>query len=113
MGLALDPLNPGHMSQYTLSRLASMQIPVDQYLRYPRDLSVADLNSAQHVVAVKESEHRPLISKRFPQWLDRVEFWEVHDIDCASPEDALPHLEKEVFGLLQRLKQAADPKTSP
>ncbi len=68
------------------------------------DLTVADLKSADRIVAVKETEHRPLMSTRFPAWLEKVEFWEVHDIDCADPQDALPHLEQEVRGLLERLR---------
>lgn len=103
-GLALDTMNLGHMSRYTLDRLHELQIPVDEYLRPPKDLQLDDLKSAQHVVAVKASEHRPLITRRFPEWLEKVEFWEVHDIDCAVPEEALPHLEKEVSGLMKRLK---------
>ena len=59
---------------------------------------------AEHIVAVKETEHRPLIQARFPTWLGRVEFWEVHDLDCVGPEIAIPHLEREVFSLIERLK---------
>ena len=102
-GLALNEMNLGHMSHFTFERLASLQMPVEDYLRDPKDLDASDLRSADHVVAVKASEHRPLISDRFRDWLDRIEFWEVHDIDCARPEEALPHLEKEVLGLIQRL----------
>jgi protein-tyrosine phosphatase len=106
-GLAIDPRNIGYMSHFTVNRLTSLEIPVRDYLRDPQDLNLVDLSMADHVVAVKASEHRPLISRRFPQWHDKVEFWEVHDIDCALPEDALPHLEKEVTGLMQRLKDVA------
>lgn len=102
-GLALDPLNPGHMSRYTLSHLAQLKISVDDYQRFPQDLTTADLESSDRIVAVKETEHRPLLNVRYPAWLERVEFWEVHDLDCAGPDEALPHLEREVLGLLQRL----------
>src|SRR4051812_2927397 len=61
-GLALFSDNIGHMSQDTVKRLASLGIPVDEYRRFPKDLSVDDLNSVHHVVAVKETEHRPLMS---------------------------------------------------
>jgi protein-tyrosine phosphatase len=70
------------------------------------------LNSAHRIVAVKETEHRLLMTARFPQWLDKVEFWEVDDIDCAVPEEALPHLEREVTGLLERLTSPARPEHS-
>ena len=107
-GLALDPLNLGHMSEHTVHHLRQMQIPIHDYARDPRDLAVDDLNAADHVVAVKATEHRPLMNERFPDWIDRVEFWEVHDIDFASPAEALPHLEREVMALMDRLNVAAN-----
>jgi protein-tyrosine phosphatase len=103
-GLELDPNNPGHMSRFTIQRLSDWGITVDDYRRFPKDLSAADLKSAQHVVAVKQTEHRPLLAKRFPEWLQKVEFWEVHDTDVADPTDALPHLEQEVTALMERLR---------
>ncbi len=57
----------------------------------------------RQVVAVKEAEHRPLMKAKFPEWCDRVEYWHVHDLDCATPEHALPHLEQHVVQLLERL----------
>jgi NAD(P)-dependent dehydrogenase (short-subunit alcohol dehydrogenase family) len=49
-GLDLDPLNPGKMSRYTVSRLVLQEIPVEQYQRNPKDLDLADLKAAHHVV---------------------------------------------------------------
>lgn len=103
-GLALDANNLGHMSIYTTKRLERMEICIDPYRRDPQDLSLSDLQAAHHVIAVKGAEHRPLMKKRFPEWLEKVEFWEVHDIDCADPEDALPHLEREVSQFLDSLR---------
>ncbi len=103
-GLALNPRNLGHMSEFTISRLNRLQVPVHQYLRYPRDLTLDDLERADHIIAVKEIEHLPLISQRFPEWLDKIEYWEIHDIDVEGPEAALPQLEQRVIELVQRLK---------
>jgi protein-tyrosine phosphatase len=103
-GLRLDPLNLGHMSHYTVRRLTDLGISSSNYQRNPQDLDLAALQTAHHIVAVKEIEHRPLLTSRFPQWLNNVEFWQVHDIDCSDPSVALPHLEREVLGLLDRLR---------
>src|SRR5688572_2672206 len=92
-GLALDPDNPGHMSRHTLSRLTALGVSLDEYLRFPITATARDFDSADHVVAVKATEHRPLITQNFPTHLQRVEFWEVHDLDCVGPEVAIPHLE--------------------
>ena len=103
-GLALTPINVGAISQHTLARLESLGICPDGCDRLPLDLSREDLEAAHHVVAVKEAEHRPLLQSRFPQWAERVEFWGVHDLDFAQPEEAFPHLEREVLGLIERLE---------
>lgn len=102
-GLALDPRNLGPMSSYTVNYLSELNIPVTDYQRLPQDLSVSDLEQADLVVAVKQTEHRPLMTSRFPAFVHKVEFWEVHDIDCACPDEALPHLQREVTRLLDRL----------
>ena len=102
-GLAINPRNLGHMSVYTIDRLDGMKIPLEEYRRDPKDLAVPDLELADHIVAVKATEHRPLISDRFPEWLNRIEFWDIHDIDCSTPDQALPHLENELRKLMGRL----------
>jgi protein-tyrosine phosphatase len=102
-GLALDPLNPGPMSRHTIARLAGHGIPVAPNQRLPMDATQHDFESAFHVVAVKEAEHRPIVRRRFPAVVDRVEFWHVHDVDCAPPDVAMPHLERELMGLIERL----------
>ncbi len=103
-GLALNPRNLGYMSEFTVHRLNRMQVPFDQYLRDPKDLALNDLESSNHIVAVKESEHRPLISRRFPEWSNKIEYWKIHDIDFEGPEEALPQLEMHVIDLIQRIK---------
>jgi low molecular weight protein-tyrosine phosphatase len=101
-GLALDLFNLGPMSGFTETRLQSRGISFDAYQRLPLDVTLEDFATADHVVAVKEAEHRPLIQRRFPEWLERVEFWQVHDIDFARPDEALPHLERHVDELVER-----------
>lgn len=105
-GLELHPDNIGHMSRHTVQHLTGLGVPLDEYLRLPQAAIAQDFEDANHVVAVKATEHRPLITNSFPTYLDRVEFWEVHDLDCAGPEVAIPHLEREVMGLLKRLSSS-------
>ncbi len=107
-GLALEPSNLGPMSPFTLARLRLHGIPSEPHLRLPLDTAANDLAASHHVVAVKRDEHYPLMARRFPEWLGRVEFWDVHDIDCASPADALPHLETQVLALLGRLETGSE-----
>ena len=95
------------MSRNTMAALAALGIPYETHLRLPIRATAADFSAAQHIVAVKEAEHRPLIARNFTQWLEVVEFWHVHDLDCSGPEEALPHLDREVAGLIERLQSAA------
>ena len=102
-GLDPDPRNPGPMSRDTIAALTRLGIPVDVYLRFPLTATDADFGRADKIVAVKEAEHRPLIERNFPRCLERVEFWHVHDLDCCGPEETIPHLDREVAALVQRL----------
>ncbi len=61
---------------------------------------------ADPIVALKETEHRPLFEERFPAWTERVEFCHVYDLDGATPEEALPGIQREVRGLIGRLRRA-------
>jgi protein-tyrosine phosphatase len=106
-GLALDRMNNGPISRYTKSCLAARGILSDTCDRLPLDATEADFAAAQRVIAVKEAEHRQLVESRFAKWRDRVEYWHIHDLDCASPEEAIPLLEREVLSLLDRLAAAA------
>jgi protein-tyrosine phosphatase len=105
-GLAIDPFNQGPLSRHTSLRLAEMGISLPEPARMPRDLEATNLEQAARVVAVKEAEHRPLMARRFPAWVDRVEYWHVHDLDCAGAETALPQLEQLVADLIARLHAA-------
>ncbi len=105
-GLAPDPRNPGPMSRDTMAALLAQGIPVDEYLRLPIKVTDDDFASNHHVVAVKEQEHRPMILRDFPERMEKVEFWHVHDLDCCGPDEAIPHLNQEVTGLLLRLRNA-------
>ncbi len=105
-GLAPDPRNPGPMSRDTMAALLEMGISVDEYLRLPIKVTDDDFSSNHHIVAVKEQEHRPMIQRDFPSWLMKVEFWHVDDLDCCGPEEAIPHLNKEVTALLLKLRNA-------
>jgi protein-tyrosine phosphatase len=102
-GLALDPLNYGPISMHTRRYLGQMGIPLPEPLRLPIDAAEADFRTARLIVALKEAEHRPLMQRRFPNWVEQVEYWSVHDLDCASSSEALPQVQRHVEELYARL----------
>lgn len=102
-GLDPSPLNVGSISQHTVAGLSQLGVPITAEFRAPRKTAESDFVSADLVVAVKEAEHRAMVERSFPAWLERVEFWHVHDLDCAQPEDTLSHLYRQVQSLVDRL----------
>lgn len=95
--------NHGPIAASTLAALAGRGVVLEEKHRFPMPLAEADLHSATHIVALKRDEHLPMLAKKYPGWVERVEFWHVHDIDQTHPKDALPQIEREVVGLLERL----------
>jgi protein-tyrosine phosphatase len=98
--------NIGPISHYTIDALKRQGIQLDAEPREPKALTLADLAEADLVVAVKEDEHRAMMAEQFPLWKDRIEYWHVDDLDCAEAHEALPHLEKQIHALVERLQSA-------
>ena len=96
----------GDLSPHTREALGSRGIPLHHTGPAPVPLSRADLDRALRVIALKEEEHRPLMRTQFPDWEHRVDYWTIHDIDAATPADALPGLERRVLELLQEIRAA-------
>ena len=103
-GLAIEMLeeDAGPISQNTLKALVARGIPLEE-VRSPIALAEQDLIAARHIIALKHAEHHPLMTRKFPDWSERIEYWHVHDIDYAAPEEALPQIEHAVLALLERL----------
>jgi protein-tyrosine phosphatase len=95
--------NVGPISTYVLEGLRERGIGMDGGMRYPIQVTDADLASADVIIAMKEAEHRPLLEQRFPGWVDRVRYWHIHDLDGFTPEKALPEIERQVAALLGQL----------
>lgn len=105
-GLAIEQVSPeaGHLSPYTLRALSGKGINAAAY-RPPIALDEQDLELAGRVIALKHAEHYPLMGKKFPHWQERIEYWHVHDIDFAHPDQALPEIENLVAALLEALAE--------
>ena len=108
-GLAIEWVgkDDGPISPATVKALKARGIALGKEIRPPMALTEPDLANASHIVALKRAEHYPLMSRKFPSWVDRVEYWHVHDIDIAAPVHALPQIEGEVLDLLKRLADTA------
>ncbi|AFY56489.1 protein-tyrosine-phosphatase [Rivularia sp. PCC 7116] len=104
-GLALERgvNNIGAISRYAVVALKQRGITITPEERFPKSAITEDFQQFDLVIAVDESEHRSLMQERFPQWLNNIEYWLIHDIDKTSPEEALGELEKKVRDLISQL----------
>jgi len=99
-GLAetFHPGNLGPISPYVLARLG----PLPEPIRFPRHAQPADF-TAERIIALKASEHQPMLAARYPAFLPQVEFWNIHDTDVARPQITLDALDRAIEALLQDL----------
>jgi len=88
--------NPGALSAHTIAYLATLNIPVPEPVRFPEQLTAADFERAQAVIALDETEHRPMMLRDFPELLDRVEFWLFPDTHLADPSFILPAIAERI-----------------
>jgi hypothetical protein len=56
---------------------------------------------------MKEVEHRELVRTKFPAWEECAMFWNVHDIDAASPRDTIEMIDSLVTDLMRNIKSVA------
>jgi protein-tyrosine phosphatase len=109
-GLAVGTAgNIGPISALAVERLQAQGIWLDGDCRPPLQVAQADLQGARLVIALKEAEHRTMLTEQFPAWAGTVAYWHIDDLDSAAPEDALTHLESEVQALVSRLAEAGSP----
>jgi protein-tyrosine phosphatase len=100
-GLALERgvNNVGPMAVVAVKALEACGIrPATDFARFPIQVTADDFVRADWIVALKQAEHLPLLQERFPDWIEKVEFWHIDD---AS--DVLGLIEHEIMDLTARL----------
>ena len=105
-GLSPDPVgNIGPMSAHARKALTIRGLEPDEPVRFPEALREQDLADADMVIALKEAEHRRMLTRQFPAWPDRVQYWHVHDLDLATGEQATAEIEGLVVELIASLRE--------
>jgi protein-tyrosine phosphatase len=99
----LFPENVGPMSPYALDALQAKGIFAGGATRNPVLCTVDDFAEAELVVALKDAEHRPMIERRFAGAANRVEYWNVDDIEFLDPPRALGKIDELVGRLIRSL----------
>ena len=112
-GLKLGwPGNVGPISPHTLQRMSDLTIDLTDARQMPMACTVGDLERCELVIALKEAEHRPMLTSLFAGWEERVTYWHVHDVDLTRPEDALREIEYLVGALVESLRQGSEQRRS-
>lgn len=66
-------------------------------------LSEEDLLRAQHIIALDNAEHRPMIAAQFPDWVNRVTYWDVPDRRITQPAVIMAAIEQKVIAQIDWL----------
>ena len=98
--------NVGAISHYTIKELSNKGINLTDDERFPQQAILEDFMKADMVIALDDSEHRPLMLERFPEWTDKIEYWLIHDVHLTSATIALGEIEKKVVQLIEELKHS-------
>jgi protein-tyrosine phosphatase len=104
LGIEAGVFNHGPISPHALAELAKRNISLTEPVRDPLPCTEEDLLKADHIIALKEEEHRPQLDRKFPESSNLVEYWHIHDIDQADPEQALEGIAKNVRQLIDELR---------
>ena len=98
--------NSGPISPHARGACEARNIAIPEPTPHPRPVSDEDFAAADKVIALKEAEHRRYVRQRFSRWMDRVEYWHIHDLDGADPQDACAQIERQVRELIVQLTAA-------
>ena len=95
--------NVGPVSRFALQGLMERGVTPKGAACFPRQCTVTDLENADHVVALDETEHRPLMRERFLEWERRIQYWGVADADLLQPDHALSLIDAQIDKVLATL----------
>lgn len=88
------------MSPYALEGLRGRGITPRNAERMPEALSESDFAGFPRVIAMSDSEHRPMMRERFPAFERTIEYFLVEDLHLEPSSVALPRLETSLQALL-------------
>lgn len=109
-GLMLDWMDvPLQVAPEVAESLSTRELTVPEQFHAPQQVDIEDFTSADVIIAVNESEHRPVFQARFPEWEDEVEFWDIQDVILASQAQGLHQLSSMVELLVEDLTDIAVP----
>lgn len=104
-----DTGNVGPFSPYARRVLAQYGIAPQRSHEFPQRVTAEDLRRADRVIALYRRQHEPMLRAQFPEYLDKVAFWSVPDLDEMSADQAGALVYREVEALVEQLRNGATP----
>ncbi len=106
-GLAIHLVPPGFiLSPQTREHLEAQNIDLRHTAPDRQQLIEDDLADASVIIALKDDEHRPMVRTMFPEWEEKMIFWDVGDQPEVHAEIGLSQIHGLVLGLLGQLRGA-------
>ena len=103
-GLAIDRvIERDNLSCFTVAALAERRIERQHTSLQKTALTSQDLFAADLIIALCETEHRPMIEEAHSLWTDHIVYWNVPDLPHWLPDEALSEIECQVLLLLNLL----------
>ncbi len=96
-------LNTGPISPHTVQELRTLQVTIRGEARSPKDADPSLFQTANRIIAVYRREHEPMMQRRFPDYSELIEYWDLPDLDEVSPRQCLPKIRSQVEHLITEL----------
>ena len=85
-----------------------MPMPVASLERMPERVSEQDFEQFEHIIAVSQLEHQPMVEEQFSAYTDRIAYFEIGDLHMESMESAMPRLRESLNIMLRELVALKD-----
>ncbi len=106
-GLAIH-LVEGDLAPQTRKMMEEKQIPLSATGVTRIQIEERDFQGAQKVIALQHHEHYPMMTRQFAHWADKIEYWDVADIEFVSPRFALMRIEQLAEELIAQISAVPD-----
>jgi protein-tyrosine phosphatase len=97
--------NIGPISKDTIEALVGIPTTNDQLTRFPSQIDEKTMELADIIIALKKAEHQAPLVRDFPHFEKKVMYWQVHDLDAATCEEAFSEIRELTLKLIEELKQ--------
>jgi len=101
-GLAVH-LAEGPLSALTLDALGERKVELRHTAKDRQQLFETDFLQSHRQIALDRTEHFAMMQRQFPNWAEKIEYWDVPDLIFQSHLNALPEIERRILQLLKEI----------